>query len=299
QWLKEYNIAGAAKHFPGHGDTHVDSHYGLPEVDKSIEDLKKMELLPFQAAMDQDIDMIMTAHMMFPQIDDQLPSTLSENILTGLVRDDMGYEGVIITDAMNMAAIVNNFGEIEAAELAIEAGVDIVLMPIILREKKDVDNKLEPMVQHLVDREEEDEDFMARVNESVKRVLQLKEDRGILDYEENKLSVEEQVEKAKVEVGSDENRDLERKIARKAVTVVKNEDHVLPFKAKSGDKILLVGAYANEVPGMKFSLNRLMEEGIVPEDIEIETALLSNLQKREDVRDILSDVDYAVVISEI
>src|SRR5690554_1180632 len=131
--LAEYGVAGAAKHFPGHGDTGVDSHYGLPSVDKSLEALKSMELIPFQAAMDEGIDMIMTAHMMFPQLDDKYPATLSHNILTGLVRDEMNYEGIVITDAMNMAAIADNFGEVDSTILAIEAGVDIVLMPTILR----------------------------------------------------------------------------------------------------------------------------------------------------------------------
>lgn len=82
QGLKEYKIAGAAKHFPGDGDTEVDSHYGLPKVAKSLAELKAMELVPFQAAMDEGIDMIMTAHMMFPQLDDTYPATLSKKILT-------------------------------------------------------------------------------------------------------------------------------------------------------------------------------------------------------------------------
>ena len=191
QGLKEYNIAGAAKHFPGHGDTEVDSHFGLPKVDKSLAQLKEMELIPFQAAMDEGIDMIMTAHMMFPQLDAEYPATLSKKIMTDLVRTEMKYDGIVITDAMNMKAIVDNFGEVDATIRAIEAGVDIVLMPTILRNKSDITNKLEPMVQTLIEKADTDADFMARVNQSAKRVLELKEKRGLLDYESKKLTLDE------------------------------------------------------------------------------------------------------------
>lgn len=303
QGLKEYNVSGAAKHFPGHGDTEVDSHYGLPEVNKSLTELLRMELLPFQAAMDEGVDMVMTAHMMFPQLDSEYPATLSHNILTGLMREEMGYEGVIITDAMNMAAIADNFGETEAAKRAIYAGVDIVLMPTILRSKADVENKLAPMIEELVNEAETQPEFTERLNESVRRVLQLKEDRGHLDYEANKISEEEQVANALREVGSDLNRDLERKIAREAVTVVKNEDSVLPFKPEAGDNVLLVAAYQNELPGMTFSIERLKAEGVIPNDVNIETALLRNSSNqphsREAVRELLEGKDYVVVISEV
>ena len=306
QGLKEYNIAGAAKHFPGHGDTEVDSHYGLPKVDKSLAELKAMELVPFQAAMDEGIDMIMTAHMMFPQLDDNYPATLSKKILTDLVRTDMGYEGIVITDAMNMKAIVDNFGEIEATILAIESGVDISLMPTILRTKADVTNKLEPMVQTLVDKADSEPEFMTRVNESVKRVLELKEKRGILDYEANKLPLDEKIANAKAEVGSEANRNLERQIARDAVTVTKNENNVLPYNMKSGEKIVLFGAYANELPGMEFAVRRLIAEGKLPADIVIQTELLREHNGSawipltpEQIEAKIKDANYVVAISEI
>lgn len=120
----------------------------------------------------------------------------------------MGYEGIVITDAMNMKAIVNNFGEVEATILAIESGVDISLMPTIRRTKADITNKLEPMVQTLVDKADSEPEFVARVNESAKRVLELKEKRGILDYEANKIPLDEKIANAKAEVGSEANRNL-------------------------------------------------------------------------------------------
>lgn len=128
--IRQYNVATAAKHFPGHGDTEVDSHYGLPVVDKSLDELEANELIPFRATVENNVDMLMTAHIQFPQLESEskvsqedgsdilLPSTLSPAILTDLLREEMGYEGIVITDALNMDAIANNFGEVETAILS-------------------------------------------------------------------------------------------------------------------------------------------------------------------------------------
>jgi len=301
--FNEYNVSGAAKHFPGHGDTDTDSHLGLPEVDKSLEELRSTELLPFQKAIDEGVDMIMTAHMMFPQLDSEHPATLSQDILTGLLREDMGYDGIIITDAMNMEAITEEYGEIDATKQAIYAGVDIVLMPTTLRSPEDVENKLDPMIEELVTEAETEAEFMNRLDESVKRVLQLKEDRGILDDEENKISEEEQVNNALNEVGSDYNRQLEREISRDAVTVVKNEDRILPFNPKNGDDILLVGAEESQLPSMEFSIDRLMEEGVIPSGANYESVLLRDDNEepwsREEIQNMVEGKDHVVVLSDI
>ena len=159
--IQDYNVAVAAKHFPGHGDTAVDSHTGLPLVDKSLAELEKLELLPFKKAMDEGVDLLMTAHIQYPQIEkDQVvsketgekiyvPATLSDDILTGLVRKKYGYKGVIVSDAMGMDAIAKNFGEVEAVKMAIKAGVDLVLMPTTLRSKADL-TKIDTIVDAVV-----------------------------------------------------------------------------------------------------------------------------------------------------
>jgi len=301
--FNEYNISAAAKHFPGHGDTAVDSHVGLPEVDKSLEELKDTELLPFQKAIEEDVDMIMTAHMMFPQLDSEYPATLSQDILTGLLREEMGYEGLIITDAMNMEAITEEFGEIEASKQAIYAGVDLVVMPVTLRSPEDVENKLKPLIEELVNEAETNEKFMDRLDESVNRVLQLKEDRGILDYEENKVSKEEQVNHALEEVGSDHNRQLESEIARDAVTVVKNEDEILPFELQSRDDILLVGAEESQLPSMETSIANLAAEGVIPSDVDYQVVSLRDSKEKawthEEVQSMVEGKESIVVISDI
>lgn len=123
-------IAAVAKHFPGHGDTDVDSHLALPIVNHERERLEQVEWLPFREAIAQDIMGIMTAHVVFPAVEPNpgLPSTLSYRVLTGLLREEMGYEGLIITDCMEMAAIQETYGTIDAAVMAIEAGADLILI---------------------------------------------------------------------------------------------------------------------------------------------------------------------------
>lgn len=119
------NVMPTVKHFPGHGNTQIDSHHGLPVIETSIEDLHKVELAPFKAAIAAGVPAIMTAHIRFPALDD-LPATLSKRILTGLLRDELGYTGLIYTDSMCMDAITRGWGVGEASILAKEAGVDVL-----------------------------------------------------------------------------------------------------------------------------------------------------------------------------
>ena len=119
-------VACCVKHFPGHGDTHVDSHHALPTVDKSRAELDALELRPFKALAAQAPAM-MTAHIVYPQIDPERPATLSPELLGGILRRDWGYDGVVITDALMMKAVAERFGYARSAVMAIEAGADMVL----------------------------------------------------------------------------------------------------------------------------------------------------------------------------
>lgn len=127
--LKAYDKTGVlscGKHFPGHGDTHVDSHLALPQVDKTMQQLWENELLPFQAAVKAGIPAIMTSHILFPKVDAQYPATLSKTFLTDLLRDEMGFEGLIVTDCMEMKAIQNTIGTSKGAVRAMQAGADMI-----------------------------------------------------------------------------------------------------------------------------------------------------------------------------
>ena len=308
--IQSNGVAAAAKHFPGHGDTATDSHYGLPKVDKSLEELKKVELKPFQAAIDNGVDMIMTAHIQFPQIEKdtytsikdgqeiQIPATLSDDILTGLLREDMNFDGVIITDALNMAAIAENFGEVETVKMAFEAGVDIALMPTILRSKADVP-KLRAIVDGVKEAVENGEISEEKINESATRVVKLKIDRGVMNVANDNKTVEEKIANAKSIVGSKENRDVERRVSAEAITVVKNEENILPLNPKEGEKVLLIAPYDNELPGMKFGLNRLMKEGKV-NSVQVDTyCYKSEKTMTEELKNKINEANYVVVLSEM
>ena len=130
------SVLTSAKHFPGHGDTDMDSHLSLPVVSHDFERLQALELVPFERAIASNVDSIMTAHLQLPNVDPKHPATLSKVTLTGLLRQDMGFDGLIVTDALVMGGITQQYGANEAAVLAVEAGADILLMP------KDVDGAI-------------------------------------------------------------------------------------------------------------------------------------------------------------
>jgi beta-glucosidase len=122
-------VLTTAKHCPGHGDTATDSHLELPVLPHSLDRLKALELMPFRQAIAAGIDAIMTAHLHIPALDARFPVTFSAPTLTGLLRQQMGFDGLIVTDALVMGAIANTYGPYEAAVLAVEAGADVLLMP--------------------------------------------------------------------------------------------------------------------------------------------------------------------------
>ena len=126
--LQHEGIAACGKHFPGHGDTTTDSHLELPLIEHPVERLREVEFLPFKAAIAAGVATIMTAHVFMPAIDEQRPATLSERVVTGLLREELGYGGVILSDDLEMKAIASQYAVPEAAVLAVEAGCDGVLI---------------------------------------------------------------------------------------------------------------------------------------------------------------------------
>jgi beta-N-acetylhexosaminidase len=127
QGLRDGGIIPCGKHFPGHGDTDKDSHLDLPVVDRSLEELTKVELPPFISACHDGIESLMTAHVVYRALDPELPATLSSNIVTGLLRDKLHYNGVVFGDDMEMKAISSHYGEEEAIALCARAGIDVML----------------------------------------------------------------------------------------------------------------------------------------------------------------------------
>ncbi len=125
-----YPVLTCAKHFPGHGDTDTDSHWALPVINHDRARLESIELPPFQAAIQAGVDSVMSAHLMIPKLDSEFPATLSSRILTGELRQNLGFEGLVSTDALVMGAIADRYGADKAPVMAVEAGSDIILMPV-------------------------------------------------------------------------------------------------------------------------------------------------------------------------
>ena len=129
QGLQNEGVLGCAKHFPGHGDTASDSHLELPLIPHELERLQQVELPPFEAAIAAGAASVMTAHLLMPAIDAERPATLSKAVLTDLLRQQLGFNGLVVTDALVMEAIADRYGPGEAAALAFDAGADLILMP--------------------------------------------------------------------------------------------------------------------------------------------------------------------------
>ena len=130
QGLEDNNVNTCLKHFPGHGDTAVDSHYNLPVINKDYNDLSKVELIPYYKAIKNNTNMIMIGHIALPKITkDNTPASLSKEIITNLLKTKLKYQGLVITDALNMKALTDNYSDKEIYTMAINAGVDLLLMP--------------------------------------------------------------------------------------------------------------------------------------------------------------------------
>lgn len=168
QGLKDEDVISVIKHFPGHGDTEVDSHIGLPVVEKSIDQLYDFEFVPFKKAIESGADAVMVSHILMKQIDDKNPATLSYNLITKILRNDMKFSNVIITDDMCMKAITNRLSVEEASIKSIKAGSDIILIGSDIGKTNSVIEKIKLAV-------ERNEISEKRIDESVYRILNLKE----------------------------------------------------------------------------------------------------------------------------
>ena len=246
--LGEAGIVATLKHFPGHGDTETDSHTGFPLINKSYEELKDFELIPYQAAIDNGVEMIMTAHIQYPKIENEtytsistkeevyIPATMSHRILTDILRDDMGYEGVVVTDALDMGAIRDNFEFEDVLTMTINAGADMLMLPLIT--DRALYEQADGAVAKTVALVESGEISEERIDESVRRILTLKEKRGILDTTDFTVS-EDRAAHVNSFVGCKENRDKAWEIATKSLTLLSNENEAYPLKNPDGDTLIL------------------------------------------------------------
>jgi len=182
--LQKEGILATAKHFPGIGGVKLDPHQDLPVMDTPLSELEKRELVPFQKAIAARVAAIMTAHVIYPGVDPDLPATLSRNFLADILRHKMGFDGLVISDDLEMGAIERHFSLEESATLSLMAGVDIIL---ICHEKEKIIRALEAVRAFV----EKDREGRMRLEESLRRVMAAKERYGITKNEFNEAAIKE------------------------------------------------------------------------------------------------------------
>ncbi|WP_373708838.1 glycoside hydrolase family 3 protein [Kaistella sp.] len=216
--LQDNNILAAIKHFPGHGDTDQDSHLDLPVISHSLKRLNEIEIAPFKALMDKGIGGVMVAHLYVPALEKTkgIPASISKNIITGILKDQLGYKGLIITDALNMGAVANKFKAGELDAMAFSAGNDIMLF------SQDVSTG-KKLIQQAIDKGEISQN---RVEESVKKILLTKYYLGLNQYEpRNPQNINEDLNNASHSA-------IVQKMYSNALTLIKDEKKMLPLNCK-------------------------------------------------------------------
>ena len=246
--FQKAKLLSTIKHFPGHGDTSVDSHVGLPVVDKSLEDILELELKPFKKAIYEGIDGVMVSHVLYKQIDNKYPSTLSRKIITNLLKDKLGFKGLIVTDSLTMGAIWKKYSIEEIIKLGINAGNDILCFcgKALIEEQREIVNTFIKLVNS-------NEISMDRINESVQKILNYKE--KYIGYEKINLTTLSNF------VGKEEDVEFAKKISLKSITKVM-DNNLIPLKKE--DKVLLISpeikifSLVDNQPNKHFTINKLL-----------------------------------------
>ncbi|MGE8554303.1 MAG: glycoside hydrolase family 3 protein [Chryseobacterium jejuense] len=249
--LQDNNILAAIKHFPGHGDTSTDSHLDLPVVSHNIERLNSTELAPFKALMDKSIGGVMVAHLYVPSLESGkgIPASVSKNIITGLLKNKLGYKGLIITDALNMGAVANKYKPGELDAMAFKAGNDIMLFSQGVSEGK-------KLIQKAIDTKEISQ---SRVEESVKKILLTKYFLGLTQY------TPKNPENINADLNNDSHKTLVQNLYSNALTLLKDEKKLLPL---SGKQVYYVPL--EEAPYQTFA-NRMGSNMMIKKASEINT----------------------------
>ena len=240
-----------AKHFPGHGDTADDSHLKLPKLDQPKERIESLELVPFRAAIEHGVDAVMTAHLSVPAFEPESePATVSHNILTGLLRDELGFKGIVVTDAMEMQAVTALYPGGEASVRAIEAGADVLLMP---PDPAASIRAIEAAVRA-------GRISLRRIDASAAKVLAAKQRAGLFRSRLVNLdTISEGIHDDKLDA-------LARSVAERAITLVRDEKHLFPAPALDGSCVVVLSESSFSTRGEILSreLARRMPD---PEDV--------------------------------
>ncbi|KGA98999.1 beta-N-acetylhexosaminidase [Alkalihalobacillus alcalophilus ATCC 27647 = CGMCC 1.3604] len=211
--LQKAGMVTTLKHFPGHGDTNVDSHLGMPQIEHSLERLEQIELLPFKECIQAGADTVMSAHIHFPALEpnEEIPATLSKNVITGLLREKLGFNGVVTTDCLEMDAIAKTVGTEQGAVAAIKAGIDVVMISHRLEKQKGAMDEIKKALANGEIRE-------AQIDAAYDRIIELK--KKYTSWEQLDLASEQSVSKI---VGSKEHEEKALNVYQKSVTLEKGE----------------------------------------------------------------------------
>ena len=266
--VQDHGMIACAKHFPGHGNTNIDSHMDLPVIDVPRDVFENSDLVPFRKAIDAGVQGIMTAHITVPELDpeNRLPATLSHAVTTGLLREKMGFDGLVISDSLMMDAITRYYPPGEAELKSFKAGTDILLVPF-----------LEPAFRIIVDAVKTGKISEARLDESVLRILRAK---ARQDLHKNRCVDTGQLHK---HIGTKSIIADSKRIADSSVTLVKNKGNILPIQASGKPKILSILYYDHPLEniGDTFQMemrkqavganSNIYEEGLPDESGNIQT----------------------------
>ncbi|MCA6066666.1 glycoside hydrolase family 3 protein [Chryseobacterium sp. RG1] len=251
--LQDNNILAAIKHFPGHGDTNTDSHLDLPVVSHNLERLNTIELAPFKALMNKGIGGVMVAHLYVPSLESGkgIPASVSKNIITGLLKEKLGYKGLIITDALNMGAVANKYNPGELDAMAFKAGNDIMLFSQGVAEGK-------KLIQKAIDNGEIPQ---SRVEESVKKILLTKYFLGLYQYSPK------DPENINFDLNNDTHQTLVQNLYSNALTLLKDDKKLLPLTGKQIYYVPLEEApyqtFANQL-GSNITIKKSNEISTIP-----------------------------------
>lgn len=271
-------LIATGKHFPGHGDTGVDSHLALPEITKTYEELKKVELVPFKAAIESGLRSIMSAHIAFPNISTHpdRPSTLSESVLERILRDSLEFKGLVVTDALEMAGIAAHYSPGKAALLALKASADVLLLsPDALT-----------AIDYLVRAVKRGKISEERINKSVRKLLTLKKEAGL--FENRLVSIPRLAEV----LSNDQHLRIADKIARASITLLKNEDAIIPLRAAEYPHVLVLSiSPSNDSERGSYFADRI---GLYHPDVRFE--VFDDRSYSQDTKKIMNDVRWSDII---
>lgn len=249
QGASDHGLYTTAKHFPGHGDTGTDSHISLPVLDACWERLDTLELVPFQAAIDAGVTSVMTAHIAMTCLDNghSMPATLSPQVMGPILRDSLGFEGIVVTDALAMGAIVNEYGAGESAVQAFLAGSDLLLMP------DDIGQAFDAMVEAV----ESGRIPMERLDRSVNRLMDLKQQAGLFAKREVDLDSIPAI------VGRRSHQDVADEMARRSLTLVQRGPIDEMRSTRKRTALIVYGTESNLSIGSRLTAElRALGEGV-------------------------------------